>query len=73
MLYTLDNHLSHNWYNTLTDASGYKYTSDSVIQVGTSINFWFQFVDKRRETILKSLSYHSMLTKLKRSAHLVEF
>ena len=26
-----------------------------------------------RDTILKSLSYHTKLTKLKRSAHLVEF
>ena len=38
------------------------------------LDFWVRLFDTRRErdTILKSLSYHTMLTKLKRSAHLVE-
>ena len=29
--------------------------------------------ERETHTILKSLSYHTMLTKLKRSAHFVEF
>ena len=35
------------------------------------INFWLWFFDTRRETILKSLSFHTMLTTPQRSAHLV--
>ena len=35
------------------------------------INFWLRFFDTRRETILKSLSYHIMLPTSQRSAHLV--
>ena len=38
---------------------------------GPFINFWLRFFDAGRETILKSLSYHTMLTRLQRSAHLV--
>ena len=35
------------------------------------INFWLRFFDTRKETILKSLSYHTTLTTPKCSAHLV--
>ena len=35
------------------------------------INFWVQFFDTRREKILNSLLYHTMLTIPKRSVHLV--
>ena len=40
---------------------------------GTSafINFWLHFFDIRRERQFLSLSYHTMLTTPKRSAHLV--
>ena len=54
-----------------------KYISDSVVQVRTFINFltseFGSSTRGERDTILKSLSYHTMLTKLKHSSHLVEF
>ena len=37
----------------------------------TFINLWLHFFNTRRETILKSLSYHTMLTTPQRLAHLV--
>ena len=49
----------------------------TVVQVRTFINFLTSesgsLTRGERDTILKSLSYHTMLTKLKRSTHLVEF
>ena len=48
----------------------------TAVQVRTFINFltsgFGSSTRGERETILKSFSYHTMLTKLKRSAHLVE-
>ena len=39
------------------------HTADSIVScANTFINFWLLFFDTRRETILKSLSYHTMLT-----------
>ena len=49
----------------------------TVVQIRTFINFltseFGSLTQGERETILKSLLYHTMLTKLKRLAHLVEF
>ena len=54
-----------------------QYTSDSVVQVRTFINFltseFGSSTRRERNTFLESLSYDTMLTKLKRSAHLVKF
>ena len=65
---------------TCTNSNTGKYTTLTgeltVLQIRTFINFLtseFGFSPREeRDTILKSLSYHTMLTKLKRSAHLVE-
>ena len=43
---------------------GIQNTSDSVVQVRTFINFWTFFDTRRERQFLKSLSYHTMLTKL---------
>ena len=49
----------------------------TVVQVQTFIKFLISEFGSsarpERDTILKILSYHTMLTKLKRSAHLMEF
>ena len=51
----------------------------TVDQIRTFINFLTSEFgsstrgERERDTILKSLLYHTMLTKLKRSANLVEF
>ena len=63
-------------YNTLTKACGYKYSGGlCVVQIQTFINFltseFSSLTRGERDFILKGLSYHTMLTKLNRSAHLV--
>ena len=50
----------------------YKYTSGTLLfRYEPFISFWLRFFDTKRETILKSISYHTMLTTPQRSAHLV--
>ena len=75
MLYTHDNHLISvtTVIKHINTIGRVKYTADSVVQVRTFINFLISEFGSstrgERDTILN----HSILTKLKRSAHLVVF
>ena len=79
---------SHNQIQANTNASGLKYTGENKYTGRTQVDTntgglhcsatnvlfitWLRFFDKRRETILKSLSYHRMLTTPQRSVHVVD-
>ena len=73
LLYSHINHKRYTYAKTQLPDSN---TGYSVVQVRTFINFltseFGSSTRGERDTILKSLSYHTRLTKLKRSAHLVE-
>ena len=64
---------------TCTNSNIRKYTTGelTVVQIRTFIKFLTSEIGSstrgERDTLLKSLSYHTMQTKLKRSVHLVEF